>query len=305
LRFTLKQIVYFVAAAETGSITLASERVNISQPSISSAIAMLEANFGIQLFIRHHAQGLSLTGDGQRFLQEARALLQQADALQNAACEISTQIAGPLEIGCLATLFPLIIPELLNAFKTRHANARVNALAGNQTELFDSLRNGQIAMLLTYDLEIPGDMDFLALAKLPPYAYVAANHPLARKKTIRLAQLADDPFVLLDLPLSRDYFLGLFRQAAITPKIAGRFPHFDVIRSLVARGEGFSLANAQPANQASLDGRKLAYLTLEPDLQPLTHGIVTLKNIRLTPTPTAFIKLCKDLLLDKKLPGTY
>ena len=59
MRFTLKQIAYFVATAETGSITQASERVNISQPSISSAITALEEAYGIQLFIRHHAQGLS------------------------------------------------------------------------------------------------------------------------------------------------------------------------------------------------------------------------------------------------------
>jgi DNA-binding transcriptional LysR family regulator len=304
MRFTLKQVAYFVAAAETGSITLASERMNISQPSISAAISGLEANFGIQLFIRHHAQGLALTSEGQRFLREARVLLLQADELQNAASEISQLIAGPLEIGCLATLYPLVIPELLHQFKKRHANARVNALAGNQSELFESLRNGQIALVLTYDLNIPPDMDFLPLAKLSPYAYVAANHRLARKRTIALRDLAEDNFLLLDLPLSRDYFLSLFRQAAISPQITGRFPHFDVIRSLVARGEGFSLANAQPKNQSSLDGRKLAYLALEPSLKPLTHGVATLKGLRRNPTLTAFLKLCEELLTDQKLPGT-
>jgi DNA-binding transcriptional LysR family regulator len=201
-------------------------------------------------------------------------------------------------------LYPLVIPELLHLFKKRHANARINALAGNQTELFESLRNGQISLVLTYDLNIPPDMDFLPLAKLPPYAYVAANHKLARKRSIALRDLADENFLLLDLPLSRDYFLSLFRQAGINPQIAGRFPHFDVIRSLVARGEGFSLANAQPKNQSSLDGRKLAYLALEPSLKPLTHGIATLKGLRRNPTLNAFLKLCEELLTDQKLPGT-
>jgi DNA-binding transcriptional LysR family regulator len=304
MRFTLKQISYFVAAAETGSITLASERVNISQPSISSAIALLEENFGIQLFIRHHAQGLSLTAEGQRFLREARSLLRQADELANAASEISSRIAGPLEIGCLATLFPLVIPELVHAFKRRHEAARINALAGNQAELLESLRGGQIAMVLTYDLGIPDDIEFLPLAKLPPYAYVAANHPLARKQSVRLRELAAEPFLLLDLPLSRDYFLALFAAAGLSPNIAGRFPHFDVIRSLVARGEGYSLANAQPKNQASLDGRKLAYLTLEPGLRKLAHGIATLKGTRRTPTLNAFLTFCQEQLAERKLPGT-
>jgi DNA-binding transcriptional LysR family regulator len=304
MRFTLKQIAYFVAAAETGSITLASERVNISQPSISAAIAVLEANFGIQLFIRHHAQGLSLTSEGQRFLREARVLLLQAEELQSAASEISSRIAGPLEIGCLATMFPLVIPELLHLFKKRHASARITATAGHQTELFESLRNGQISVVLTYDMNIPADMDFQMLGKIPPYAYVPANHKLARKRSVRLAELAAEPFLLLDLPLSRDYFLSLFRQAGITPQIGGRFPHFDVIRSLVARGEGYSIANARPKNQSSLDGRKLSYLALEDTLKPLEHGIVTLKGMRRTPTLNAFLLLCQELLAGKNLPGT-
>lgn len=304
MRFTLKQISYFVATAETGSITLASERVNISQPSISSAITGLEEAFGIQLFIRHHAQGLSLTNEGQRFLREAKGLLSQADELQNAASEISSRVSGPLEIGCLSTLFPLVIPELLHAFKKRHAAARINPTAGHQAELFESLRNGQISLVLTYDLDIPPDFDFIPLAPLPPFAFVAANHRLARRRSIALDELADEPFLLLDLPLSRDYFLYLFRQAGATPNIAGRFPYMDVIRSLVARGEGYSLANAQPKNHSSLDGRKLAYLALEGTLKPLVHGIAMLKGLRRTPTAGAFLALCHDLLHEKPLPGT-
>ncbi|HQT62897.1 MAG: LysR family transcriptional regulator [Acidocella sp. 20-57-95] len=304
MHFTLKQISYFVAAAETGSITLASERVNISQPSISSAIAVLEANFGLQLFIRHHAQGLSLTGDGQRFLREARLLLQQADELQNAGSEISKRVAGPLEIGCLATLYPLVIPELLYRFKQRHANARVNALAGHQTELFENLRTGHISMALTYAMGIPADLEFTPLAALAPYAYVSANHRLAKNQTIKLADLAAEPFILLDLPMSRDYFLSLFTQTGVTPNIGGKFPHFDVIRSLVARGEGYSIANARPKNQASLDGRDLAYLKLDSTLSSLTYGILTLKGARRTPTLNAFTELCRELLAGKQLPGT-
>jgi DNA-binding transcriptional LysR family regulator len=304
MRFTLKQIAYFVATAETGSITLASDQVNISQPSISSAITALEEIFGIQLFIRHHAQGLSLTSDGQRFLREAKALLLQAEEVENAANVISTRIAGPLEIGCISTLFPLMIPEILTVFQQRHAAARVFATAGNQTELFETLRSGKIALLLTYDLAIPPDFEFWPMAPMPPYAFVGAAHRFARRRSISLAELATDNFLLLDLPMSRDYFLSLFRQAGVNPNIAGRYPYIDVIRSLVGRGDGFSLANAQPKNLSTLDGRKLSYLALEDDLRPLHHGIAVLKDMRRTPTAEAFIKICRELLEGKPLPGT-
>jgi DNA-binding transcriptional LysR family regulator len=72
MRYTLRQLEYFVAAGETGSITLASEQVNISQPSVSTAISHLEKELGVQLFIRHHAQGLSLTAVGRSLLHKQR-----------------------------------------------------------------------------------------------------------------------------------------------------------------------------------------------------------------------------------------
>ena len=304
MRFTLKQIGYFVATAETGSITLASDKVNISQPSISSAITALEQEFGIQLFIRHHAQGLSLTAEGQRFLREAKALLLQAEEVQSAATMISAKVGGPLEVGCLSTLFPLAIPELLSVFRKRHAAAKVNAVAGNQAELFETLRHGRIALLLTYDMNIPPDFDFTPMAPLPPYAFVGGSHPFARRRSVSLKEFQGEDFLLLDLPMSRDYFLALFREAGVAPHIAGRYAYIDIIRSLVARGEGYGLANAQPRNLTTLDGHKLSYLAIEDKLRPLIYGIATLKGLRRTPTAEAFITLCRELLLNQPLPGT-
>jgi DNA-binding transcriptional LysR family regulator len=67
LRFTLRQLEYLVAVAECGSVALAAERCHVSSPSISAAISQLEQEFGLQLFVRRHAQGLSLTEGGRQF----------------------------------------------------------------------------------------------------------------------------------------------------------------------------------------------------------------------------------------------
>ena len=69
LRFTLRQLEYFVAVGEEGSIAAASETLNVSSPSISAAIAQLEAEFGLPLFVRKHARGLSLTPRGSAFVR--------------------------------------------------------------------------------------------------------------------------------------------------------------------------------------------------------------------------------------------
>ncbi len=296
MRFTLKQIEYFVAAAETGSITLASERVHMSQPSVSAAISNLEAEFGIQLFIRHHAPGLSLTPQGQRFLRESKSLLLQAEELTAAATELSTKVGGVLNIGCLHTLYPLVLPELVHAFNERHGAVRIDAVADDQTGLIERLRIGRSSLVLSYDMSVPADLDFLPITTLPPFAFVSARHRLARHRSVSIETLTEEPFLLLDLPISRDYFLSLFHRVGLVPRIAGRFEHMEVIRSLAARGEGFGLANAQPRNRASLDGHKLAYLALEGNPRPLTLGMMVVKNTRRTQTMEAFMVLCQDLL---------
>lgn len=299
LRFTLKQIEYFVAAAETGSITLASERVHISQPAISAAISNLETDLGIQLFIRHHAQGLSLTPQGQRVLREAASLLAQAGELAAAATELSTRVAGVLSLGCLATLYPLVMPELLHAFKARYDAVRIEAVAGDQAGLIEQLRLGRLSLALSYDMEIPADLAFTPLATLPPFAFVSVRHALARQRSVSIEQLAEQPFLLLDLPISRDYFLSLFHRAGLVPRVAGQFEHMDVIRSLAARGEGFGLANAQPRNRASLDGHELVYLVLEGNPRPLTLGVMMMRHARCTQTVEAFLALCRELIHDQ------
>ena len=90
MRFTLRQLKYFVAAADAGSVTEAALNIPVAQSSVSAAIAQLESALGVQLLIRHHAQGISPTAEGQQFLVRARALLQDADELERFASELTS-----------------------------------------------------------------------------------------------------------------------------------------------------------------------------------------------------------------------
>lgn len=303
-RFTLRQIRYFVAAAEWRSIALASKHIHISEPSISASIKSLETEFGIQLFVRHHAHGLALTQAGERLLERAKALLMQAGELELSASELAGSVTGPLEIGCLVTVYPLLVPELLCAFRARHAAARLHAVADNHERLMERLRHGEISLALTYDLSVPPDINFTPLAQVSPFAFVAASHALARRRSVALKELVSEPFLLLDLPLSREYFLSLFQAVGVSPRLYGSFESIEVIRGLVARGEGFGLANVQPKNQSALDGQMLSYLALSDPLPPLMYGIASMQASRPTQSIKAFMALCSDLVSTGRIPGT-
>ncbi len=104
MQFTLKQLAYFVAAGEAGSTLRAAQNIHLSQPSISNAIAHLEDVFQSRLFVRHHAQGMSLTTGGGQIMDRAKALLRDAATLQSFAGKLSDQIFGSINVGCFIPL---------------------------------------------------------------------------------------------------------------------------------------------------------------------------------------------------------
>lgn len=303
MKFTLRQLSYFIAAAETGSITLASKRANISQPAISTAISHIERELSVQLFLRHHAQGLSLTPTGRTLLRETKQLLKQAEGLYSAAADIGHQMRGELSVGWFSTLAPIVMPELVQSFLKAFPDTQVRSQEGHQEGLLTSLREARIELAITYDLEIREDIDFQPLASLPPYVLLAANHPLARERTLKLSQLESLPLVLLDLPMSREYFLALFMRERLKPNIAWSSVQFEVVRTMVANGMGYSLLNIRPRSDVALDGGRLQRVALAGDPPALRIGIATLKQLKKTRLTEAFEGHCRDLISDRQIPG--
>jgi DNA-binding transcriptional LysR family regulator len=137
VNFTLKQLRYFVLAAELKSVTQASVKANISQPSISSAIAELEAALDTKLFVRHHAKGLSLTAVGHQILAEAKRLLVQAEGFTQVSSELVRGLSGTVEVGCLLTLAPLVMPPLMKAIASDYPNLSVGCRELDIKEVLD------------------------------------------------------------------------------------------------------------------------------------------------------------------------
>lgn len=302
-RFTLRQIEYFVAVGETGSVALAAERLAVSSPSISAALAHLEAVFGLSLFIRHHAQGMAMTAEGRRFLADARRLLAGAAELHGAAASMAQDVRGPLAVGCLIVVAPLILPALRRGFSAAHPAVELSARTGHQAALIEDLRAARINVALTYDLGLPADIGFTPLATLPPHALVAADHPLAGRTDVTLADLAPLPLLLLDLPLSRDYLLGLFAQAGLTPRIAERVPDYDLLRAMVANGFGYGLANVRRRSDLSPDGRPLASVRIAGGARPVLLGLASARQGARPRVLAVFEAYCRAHVTDSAIPG--
>jgi len=303
MRITLKQLEYFVTTAEAGSIKLASDRLSISAPSISTAISQLEEQLQLQLFVRKHAQGLSLTVAGKRLSQEAKSMLRQADNLYSIAGELRNEITGKLTIGCMVTLAPMILPELLHRFSKQNANVSLGILEGSHEQLLSGLHSMEIDAAISYDLQFPEDIEFYPLASLPPYVVLSREHKFARNESLTLKQLADEPQVLLDLPYSRDYFSSLFQSEKLRSNVATRSGSIEVVRSLVANGFGYSIANARPKNRSTQDGKRLVHIPLEGEHQPMILGLATRADEIKTRLLCVFEEHCFSMISNDKIPG--
>ncbi|OYZ90647.1 MAG: LysR family transcriptional regulator [Rhizobiales bacterium 17-65-6] len=303
MRYTLRQLEYFIAAGETGSITLASERISISQPSISTAISHLEQELGVQLFVRHHAQGLSLTPVGRKLLAEAKHLVEQAEGLYAVASEATDRVRGQLSVGCMVTLAPMILPELSHGFTTAYPGAQIRHVEANQERLLDGLRRAEIDIAVTYDLQIPAGIAFTPLASLPPHVVVSEAHPFAGMSALSLKDLADEPLILLDLPISSEYFLALFLQEGIQPRIHSRSAYQEVVRTMVANGYGYTLANVRPRSDLALDGRRVVRVRLSGEHRAMVVGTATVSQFKKSRLLQSFEAHCRSFISDAYIPG--
>ncbi len=303
LRFTIRQLEYFIAVGESGSIVLAAEKVNVSSPTISTAITQLEDEFDLQLFVRKHAHGLSLTQGGRQFLDQAKRVLSAAEELSSLASNITGRVQGPLNIGCLSTFAQLVLPQIRQQFEVQFPQIRIKQSELHQAAIFQQLRSAKIDLALTYDLEIPADIAFKPMQELPPYAMLAASHPLAEKTILSPEELVKHSMILLDLPISGDYFLSFFASSGAKPIVTERTSDMAVMRSLVANNYGFALANICTLSESSPDGKDLKFVPLTDALRPLQLGLAYSKNSHVSQTIQAFEQHCCQMIAAEGVPG--
>ena len=204
----------------------------------------------------------------------------------------------------VAALFaPLIAPELWTGFSGRYEAVQMTMTEGSEVDLLEKLRLARIDLALTYDLNLPPDVSFIELARLRTYVIVGAGHRMAGRRSIRLAELIDDPFVLLDPPLTRDYFLGMFRKIGGTPRIVMETSSTASLRSYVAAGIGYSMMTVRPANRHAENGLPLVYLPIEDVSQSIAFGIASLTELRRSRAADAFVDYCREVIRDGALPG--
>jgi DNA-binding transcriptional LysR family regulator len=285
----LRVLRYFVAAAERGNVTEAARELNVSQPSVSLAIARMEGALGVELFVRQHARGVALTPAGSEVLLEARKLLSQASDFLLAASSVGQALRGTLSIGCLSYLVPSFLPAILKGFLDLHPEIDVSFREGDQDTLQAALANGEIEIAITYDLLLARRFTVRQLLELPPYLLLPERHRLARRPYVTLRDVAAEPCVLLDLPISREYFASVFGAVDLKPLVRYRTASVEAVRSFVGNGLGYSVLNHPSRTGTTYDGRRTRVVGLSDALPPARIAAVHLAEHKLRAIAQAFL----------------
>jgi len=293
--YTLRQLEYFVAVAEAGSVTRAAASVHLSQSAMSAALADLENALSVQLLVRHHARGISLTPAGRELLIESRRLLASAADLRAAAQGLGTSLSGTLSIGCFQVVAPYLLPELLAAAAKKLPKLYLHTAEADLAELAEGVANGTFELGIGYDLVDDTKLKRWPLFSLSPYALVSGSHRLAQRDLLDLAELADEPMALLDLPHSRDYFQRVFTASDVVPEIRFRSTTVETCRALVGRGLAYTVLNLRAAVPMALDGHAVAAVPISGDPPRITVVLFTSVAARPTRRASVVAELCREL----------
>ncbi|MFZ4214369.1 LysR substrate-binding domain-containing protein, partial [Pantoea endophytica] len=120
---------------------------------------------------------------------------------------------------------------------------------------------------------------------------------------VSMQDLAAAPMVLLDMPWSREYFLGLFSEAGVTPNVVMRSSSMETVRAMVANGVGFGIANVRPKAHLSQDGKRLIRVRLAGVNKAMQLGYATMAQVQQSRVVSAFAERCRMFISDQYIPG--
>ena len=266
----LRHLRYFVAVAETGSLTVAAgQKLHTSQPSLSRQIRDLEDEVGTPLLTRR-ARGIELTPAGRAFLDHARSVLSQVEAASEAARRVAHPAKPCFRMGFLTGHELTWMPEALRILHNELPNVDVTISSQYSPLLADGLSKGKIdAAFLRRERGLP-DLAFRLLVKEPLMVILPSNHRLAALKSIAPSDLADEPFVIVSntAPVLRAVIDKFLKRSGIKITPAHEADHLSMGMSLIASTGGVGLLPAYAQNflASSVTSRPLRGATPTVDL---------------------------------------
>lgn len=225
---------------ELRSFTAAAEKLNMTQSAVSHAVAGLESEWDVSLFIRDRRKGITLTEVGQKVLPHIREVLKRMESIHQEIALATNLETGIIRIGTFASASSCLLPKLLAKFQKKHPKIEFKFYEGTYEEITEWLSSGVIDIGFVVKGEANPNFDFVPLIKDD---MVVAYHPAHRfqsEDTVDMAELAKESFIM-PTGMYQSHVEALFEEAQIKPSIRFEVHDCTTIANMVQEGLGVTV----------------------------------------------------------------
>lgn len=295
MAFTIRQLQYFVAVAEQGTVSRAAQNLSISQSSVTQAIKELESDLGVTLFDRH-PRGLSITHRGQQFLRHATKILADvSDARRTFFSGREEETTGRLQLGVTSLVAGYVLSDLLARYRRAHPAVEVSAIEDDGDYLEHLLIGGKldIAVMVTSNLRDRMALQSEILEISAYRLWLPLGHPLATAEIINLADVTGEPLIMLTVDEIEENTGKLLAALGTRPHVAFRTRSVEAVRSLVATGAGVALLPDLVYRPWSLEGDRIESRDISGSLPVVQVGMVWRRGSGLPQAARDFIGIAQ------------
>ena len=277
---TLAQVQAFVAVADTGSFTVASELLGMTQSAVSHSVATLEKELHVSLLARD-SNGIFLTEIGKRVFAAAQEMLACAEKIRQETAAAVGFETGKVRLGSFPSVSARFFPGLLRQFRQRYPSIEVILFEGTDDEVRNWIHTRAVDVGVVA-LPVEG-LETISIAQDEFLAVVAANHSLAKQNQIHINQLSQELFIMSKAGC-KPIITAMFRKAKAIPKTQFEVIDLRTIFAMVQEGMGVTIVPemALPSNLAGLH-----VLSLEP--RQFRQLALAVKSLEATPAVTVFL----------------
>lgn len=294
MAFTLRQLQYFVAVAEQGSVTRAAQNLSISQSSVTEAIKELEGDLGVELFERH-PRGLTITYNGHQFLRHATKILADVSDARNVFTETQNSTGGKLNIGVTSLVAGYVLSDLLARYRRACPGVEVSAIEDNGSYLEHLLIGGEldVAVMVISNLRDRMALQAEILETSPYRLWLPIGHPLVSADIISIADITKEPLIMLTVDEIEENTGKLLSALGARPHVAFRTRSVEAVRSLVATGAGVALLPDLVYRPWSLEGDRIESRDVSGALPVVQVGMVWRKGSSLPQSARDFVGIAE------------
>jgi DNA-binding transcriptional LysR family regulator len=295
MAFTLRQLQYFIAVAEEGTVSGAAQSLSISQSAVTEAIKELESDLGVTLFERHR-RGLTITHKGHQFYRHANRILADVqDARRSFLGEDEAAPPSHLSLGVTSLVAGYVLSDLLARFRRAYPGVGVSAIEDNGDYLEHLLIGGEldVAVMVISNLRDRNALQAEIFETSPYRLWLPLGHKLASADSIALSDIATEPLIMLTVDETEENTGKLLSALGAKPHVAFRTRSVEAVRSLVATGAGIALLPDLVYRPWSLEGDRIESRDISGALPVVQVGMVWRRGSTLPQSARDFIGIAQ------------